>query len=331
MKFLGAKRWKGPTTDHFNGKVFHNLDGKDHGLFEAVKWAATRTPAMWPPFVETRQHPHPPSSHVEQGSCRVTFVNHATVLIQCAGLNILTDPLWSERTSPVTFAGPKRVTRPGVSLDDLPPIDFILLSHNHYDHMDLVTLRILQKRFQPKILTGLGNSLYLKERGINNALDLDWWDEHRLSDDITSVFVPARHFSSRSVTDRNRTLWGGFVLKTPAGAVYFAGDTGFGSHFAELKQKFGPMLLAILPIGCYEPRWFMGPVHMNPEDAVRAHMELNTAYSLGVHFGTFQLTDESRDAPLAALDQARLGHEISPQRFFVLDPGQGRILRSEPS
>lgn len=324
---LSAKKWRGPITDHFNGKVFfHGPPFKNKGFFDVLKWMGTRAPAIWPNFVETRQHPHPPGRHHETDSVRITFINHATVLIQTAACNILTDPLWSERTSPVRFAGPKRVIAPGVALNDLPAIDIILLSHNHYDHMDLDTLAQLQKRFHPKILTGLGNTEYLRDRGINDSIDMDWWDQHSIASGMNVTFVPAQHFSSRGLSDRNRTLWGGFVVKTAAGSIFFAGDTGYGPHFKEIAARCGPMQVSLLPIGAYEPRWFMGPVHMNPEDAVLAHLDVQSKYSLGIHFGAFQLTDEARDAPLAALDQARLSHGISSEHFFTLDPGEGRTL-----
>jgi L-ascorbate metabolism protein UlaG (beta-lactamase superfamily) len=261
---------------------------------------------------------------VDGSDLRVTFVNHATVLIQTAGLNILTDPIWSERCSPVSWAGPERVRPPGIRFENLPPIDVVLISHDHYDHMDLPTLRQLDEKFHPRFFTGLGNAAILKDGSIPGANELDWWQSTELTPGVRLTAVPAQHFSNRGLTDRNNTLWEGFVLEGPAGAVYFAGDTGYGPHFSEIHQRFGPIRLAMLPIGAYDPQWFMGGIHENPSQAVQAQRDLGASTALAIHFGTFALADDGQDEPIQALRAAlRRAGPLQP-RFWVLGFGEGR-------
>jgi L-ascorbate metabolism protein UlaG (beta-lactamase superfamily) len=231
---------------------------------------------------------------------------------------VLTDPIFSERCSPVSWAGPKRARPPGIALEDLPRPDVVLLSHNHYDHMDLPTLRALQARHAPRFVTMLGNAPVLAGLGIA-AVELDWWQ------DVTAgalriTATPARHFSARTPFDRNRALWGGFMLSVGAGMVLFAGDSGAGTHWADIRSRLGAPDVALLPIGAYEPRWFMGPVHMNPAEAVHAHLALGARRSVGMHFGTFQLTDEAIDAPVIALEAARAAARVDT--FVALGFGE---------
>jgi len=321
--------WRGEKSDHFDGRFFYNqprkwdLDGKPQAEHRSPammrQWLLTRTPAKWPVWVDIPEQPKP-SARVEGNyELRATFINHATVLLQSAGLNFLTDPVWSERCSPFPFAGPRRVHRPGVAWDDLPKIDVVLLSHNHYDHLDVPTLKNIWRRDKPLILTGLGVGGFLASQGIN-ALELDWWQQHAVQNHLIH-FVPAQHFSGRSVSDFHRTLWGGFVLQTPTGPVYFAGDTGDGPHFQQIYDKFGAMRFSLLPIGAYLPRWFMSLVHIGPEEAVNAHRILRSSLSLGIHWGTFHLADESRDQPLRDLACALSSQEVDADRFICLQPG----------
>lgn len=265
---FSAPRYRGPTSEHFDGKRFQNQDATGHQAFaQLLKWGLTRKPGPWPSWEDKEPGP-PPPERVHGNELRVTFVNHATVLVQTAGLNLLTDPVWGERTSPVGFAGPKRVRPPGLRFEDLPPIDVVLLSHNHYDHLDEYTLKKLALTAEPPlVLTGLGNSQLVETCGLTSE-DLDWWQRRRVSDDVTVTFTPARHFSGRGPTDRDATLWGSFVVKGPGGAWYFAGDTGWGRHFEQVRERFGPMRLTLMPIGAFRPQWFMAPVHISDRKSV---------------------------------------------------------------
>ncbi|HDP81170.1 MAG TPA: hypothetical protein ENN21_10060, partial [Spirochaetes bacterium] len=269
-KAYSAPPYSGKTTDHFDGTRFFNPeDDGSHGFKEFWKWFTNRQQGPWPKWVETPQTV--PPERVDGAELRLTYVNHSTFLIQTRGLNILTDPVWSYRVSPFSFAGPRRHRSPGVTFENLPPIDIVLISHNHYDHMDMPTLKKLNKKFRPKIYTGLGCSHYLKRNGIDGAVEMDWWDSARFNDETVITFLPARHFSQRGTSDRNKTLWGGFAVTTPEGPIYFAGDTGMTKYFAEIRKKIGSPRLALLPIGAYKPRWFMKPAHTSPDDAVDIH------------------------------------------------------------
>jgi L-ascorbate metabolism protein UlaG (beta-lactamase superfamily) len=243
--------------------------------------------------------------------------------LQIGGVCVLTDPIWSDRCSPVNFAGPRRVRRPGQTLDALPSVDLLLVSHNRYDHLDLPTLRRVRTRWSPCAATGLGNARHLAKAGIRSVVELDWWQSTELRG-ARITYVPAQHFSSRGLHDRNHCLWGGFVIEVRGIVVYFAGDSGYCPHFAEIGRKFPRIDLALLPIGAYEPRWFMRRHHVDPQEAVQAHLDLRPRRSLGMHFGTFQLTDEAIDAPALALGQARAQAGLVQQDFDVLDFGETR-------
>jgi L-ascorbate metabolism protein UlaG (beta-lactamase superfamily) len=258
---------------------------------------------------------------------RVTFVNHATVLLQTEGCNLITDPMWSQRASPVEWVGPKRHRDPGIRFEDLPHIDCILISHNHYDHLDVTTLRRLRQRDHPAIFCPLGVRRLLKKIGFEKVYELDWWQDHAWRQ-FRIHCVPAQHFAARTPFDRNRTLWCGWVVecnpsKCTPGDIYFAGDTGFGEHFAAISERFTNLRLALLPIGAYQPEWFMGSIHMNPEEAVKAHNILGAGSSMGIHFGTFSLADdaeaEATDRLYEVLDLVR-----EPNSFWILNHGEGR-------
>jgi L-ascorbate metabolism protein UlaG (beta-lactamase superfamily) len=251
-----------------------------------------------------------------------TFIGHATFLLQIGGFHLLTDPVYSERVGPFNRGGPRRVRAPAVPFEQLPHIDCVLLSHNHYDHADVATLLRLRQKSDPLIVTGLGNLRWLRKRGLARAIELDWWQEQRVLGGLEVVFTPAQHFSSRHVFDRDRTLWGGFVVRAGAQKIYFAGDSGYGDHFREIGRRAQPIDLALLPIGAYEPRWFMKHAHVDPEEAVRVHLELKPRQSIGMHFGTFQLTDEGIDEPPRALRQALRHHGVPSEKFIVPEFGQ---------
>ncbi len=256
---------------------------------------------------------------------RLSYVGHASWLIQVAGLNILIDPIWSARASPLSWAGPKRVNDPGIAFDALPPIDVALVSHGHYDHLDIATLSRLAAKFSPRVITPLGNDVTMRSAdSAIRAEAFDWHDRVELGSGIAVTMVPTRHWSARGLFDRNKALWASFVLETPAGKIYIVCDSGYGDgqHFRRVAQAHGPLRLALLPIGAYEPRWFMKDQHMNPSDAVKALADCGAEQALAHHYGTFQLTDEAIDAPVvalhAALDEAKIPHE----RFVALKPGQ---------
>jgi L-ascorbate metabolism protein UlaG (beta-lactamase superfamily) len=315
--FIAAPHYRGAVSDHFDGERFHNLESGWQSEGSFLKWQMTRERGEWPEWIDARPGP-PPPRRVDDGRIRVTWVNHATMLVQMDGLNLLTDPIWSERCSPFSFVGPKRHRPPGLRFDDLPPIDAVLVSHNHYDHLDVATLRRLRGA---RIFTPLGNSALMARHGVGGATDLDWWQSARVSDRVTVTLVPARHFCARALSDRDATLWGGFVISGPSGNVYFAGDTGWGRHFAQIAERFGPIRVAMLPIGAYLPRWFMKPAHIEPAEAVEAHLALHARTSIAMHYGTFNLGDDGYAEPSDDL-RAAIAANGNP-RVLIVDHGIG--------
>jgi L-ascorbate metabolism protein UlaG (beta-lactamase superfamily) len=326
---VAAPGYEGKPMDNFDGKIFINSQPMQKSLTDLLKlgWEFTTKSDTWPEELEITPQ-LVPQERVAQG-ISVTFVNHATVLIQVDGLNILTDPVYAERASPFSFAGPKRIHQPGIRLEDLPPIDVILISHNHYDHLDTETLTQLVGRQQnpPRILTGLGNSALLDRVNLSNHAELNWNDSEA-NGDINFTFTECRHRSGRGITDQMKTLWGSFVIEAPSGNIYFAGDTGYDGHFKAAQAKYGGFALSILPIGAYEPRWFMKDVHLNPAEAVQAHLDLNSEQSLSIHFGTFQLTLESIDQPVKDLKAALIEKQLSEKSFLTLQPGDTRVIKA---
>jgi L-ascorbate metabolism protein UlaG (beta-lactamase superfamily) len=310
-------------NDHFDGSRFFNPDGLPIQPVTAVPRMLLERRTPWPRWVDEPARKPAPR---HDASAVVTFIGHATFLIQTAAGNILTDPMYSNRAGPWNLAGPRRVRAPAVAFDDLPAISVVLLSHNHYDHCDLRTLRRLARRFDPLVLTPLGNAALVRSAGIGRVEELDWWQEARTSP-LPVRLTPAHHFSARGLRDRNRALWGGFTITAGTRRLYFAGDTAYAPFFTEVRRRLGPIDLALLPIGAYEPRWFMRSVHMNPEEAVQAHLDLDAAESIGMHFGTFQLTTEGIDDPVRALDVARRAREVPPSRFRVIGGGESLTVR----
>ena len=324
---VGGPGHRGPASDHFDGTVFRNLSGgAGKSLGDFWRWQRTRRPAPWPTWRDNVATPVLPVT-LGPDCAALTFVNHITFLVQFAGLNVLTDPVYSERVSPFRSTGPRRVRPPGVPFEALPRIDLVLLSHNHYDHLDLATLRLLTATHGPRVVTGLGNAAFLREHGVADVVELDWWQQQRAGE-AQLTFTPARHWSGRGIRGRNRTLWGGFVLRHGSMQLYFAGDTGYGEHFAEVRRRHGAVDLALLPIGAYAPRWFMQEQHMDPDDAVRAHLDLEARVSIATHFGCFQLTDEGIDDPVQELAAARVRHGVDDARFQVLEVGETRRYAS---
>lgn len=309
-----------PRSDHYDGKHFLNPGLKEErSLWDVLKWKWQGEAKAWPKHVPNVAYPKPILA--ENNRALFTFINHASYLIQLKSLTVITDPVFSERVSPVRFAGPKRVRAPGLALDDLPPIQVVLISHNHYDHMDHESLRQLDAKFHPLFLVPMGEEKRLKEWGLQNVLEMDWWQEHKVKD-VTITFTRSQHWSNRWVGDKFESLWGSYYIKTPEMSFYFAGDTGYSDHFQETKTRLGSPDIAILPIGAYEPRWFMKIHHMNPAEAVLAHQELGAKTSLPMHWGSFQLTDEGYDDPVIDLKAALKAANIPSEQFPVIDQGQ---------
>lgn len=316
-----------PVSDHFDGRLFRNPNGNNPRGFRALlRWQMGRNPPPWPDRVEVSAKPELPAT-LGPGECAVTFVNHVTFLLQFDGLNVLTDPVWSERVSPFSFAGPKRVHAPGIPFEDLPRIDLVLVSHNHYDHLDVATLRRLHAAHRPVVVTTLGNRAFLADEGVPDAVELDWWQAHEPRPGVKVTITPAQHFAARSLTDRFRTLWGGYVLETPAGRLWFAGDSGYFDGFTEIGRRLGPFDLAFIPIGAYEPRWFMEPVHCTPAEALQIHRDVRARRSLAMHFGCFPLADDGFDQPVRELEAARPASGLSSDEFAVPVVGQTRRYR----
>ena len=321
------KTYAGPKSDHFDGTTFFDPDGSPpKRLREVLRWqfAGDRKRQVWPKQVPSG-HSDAPPPRVDGNRIRFSFVGHASWLIQTAGLNILVDPVWSKRASPVSFAGPKRVNDPGIPFDKLPAIDAVLVSHGHYDHLDIATLSRLAATFSPRVITPLGNDVMMTSR--DNAIRaeaFDWNDRVEIGNGVAVTLVATRHWTARGLFDRNKALWASFVLETPGGKVYVVCDSGYGSgvHFRRVREVHGPLRAAILPIGAYEPRWFMRDMHMNPEDAVKALADCGAEMALAHHHGTFQLTDEAIDAPANALAVALDAAKLPGDKFVALKPGQ---------
>ena len=310
------------TSDHFDGTRFFNPTGPALQPLSAVPRMLLSRRTRWPTRIADAPQPFP---RRDNAAAALTFVGHATFLIQTPAGNILTDPVFSERAGPWGLIGPRRVRPPAISLDSLPRVSIILLSHNHYDHCDLRALDALARRFDPVVLTPLGNARLLRSAGVKRIEELDWWQQTTAMS-FPVALTPAHHFSARGPFDRNRALWGGFVIRIGARRIYFAGDTAYAPFFGDVRERLGPIDLALLPIGAYEPRWFMQSVHMNPEEAIRAHQELDAQLSIAMHFGTFQLTTEGIDEPIRALEQARASQQLPESAFRTLAFGETAYL-----
>ena len=322
--FLSGPKYQGPVSDHFDGKKFFTPGGRPaKGLSEVFKMLRTRKQTPWLETLDLRSGPKPPE-RVGRGT-RITFINHSTFLIQVDGINILTDPVWSERVSPFQWSGPKRKRPPGVRFDDLPKIDIVLLSHNHYDHLDVITMKRLNDRHHPTIITTLGVAALLDSKSITGATELDWWQKTSFTDSIEIQAVPAQHFSSRGTFDRDATLWCGFVIRRSGGNIYFAADSGYNeSIFKEIGSQCSPIEISLLPIGAYKPEWFMSPIHCSPEEAVQIHIDIKSRQSIASHFGTFQLADDGKDEPFHELQKALVKKGVPINEFVKLTEGEGQ-------
>lgn len=324
--FLDRIYYRGPASSHFDGHRFFNPDGPSgpvagHVPVRALlRFLAGRDRATWPDHLPVTPG-HPPA-RISGGRMVATWIGHSTVLVQADGLNILTDPIWAERAGPFGLFGPRRVRAPGVRFADLPHIDLVVVSHDHYDHMDLPTLRRLWARDRPLIVTSLGNGAILRGAGVP-AVARDWGGRVAVKPGVAVIVERVHHWSSRWGTDHDRALWSGFTVTLPGGNLFFAGDTGWGDgSWPVAAARDGPFRLALLPIGAYRPRAMMAESHIDPAQAVAAFERLGAAYALGVHWGTFQLSAEAIGDPPRLLGQALDAAGIAPDRFRALIPGQ---------
>ncbi|MFL6928648.1 MAG: MBL fold metallo-hydrolase [Xanthobacteraceae bacterium] len=320
-----ARYYEGALSDHFDGLRFVDPHGMaPKGIPDLLRWWTARGRITWSDWVPSPYADEPPA-RIDGRALRMSFIGHASLLVQTAGLNILIDPVWSDRVSPIDFVGPKRVNAPGIAFDALPKIDVVLISHNHYDHLDMATLSRLVATHRPRIITPLGNDTVMRAQDPAIVAEAyDWGDRVALGNGVEVTLAPMRHWSARGVLDRNKALWAAFIIATPAGRIYHVADSGYGDgfRFREASALYGPFRLAILPIGAYEPRWFMRDQHMNPEESVKAFADCGAELALAHHHGTFQLTDEAIEAPVEAL-AATLAHSgIAAERFRTLKPGQ---------
>jgi L-ascorbate metabolism protein UlaG (beta-lactamase superfamily) len=323
----GCTVGKTPTSDHFDGSRFHNrVSGSGYSLWQEIEiaWELRTKKKNWPARFETTPY-RAPADPVLQG-IRVLWIGHSTTLIQTPRLNIITDPILFDSIGPGVF-GPNTVTNPALIIASLPPIDLILISHNHYDHLDLRSLHALvdrQRAAPPRILVGRGVGALLKSEGFLSYAELDWDDSVTVKD-ARVHFLEAIHTSRRGIWDTNHTLWGSFLIDSPAGSIYFAGDSAYGAHFRRIFEKYGAPRVSLLPMGAYEPRWFMYRMHMNPDEAVRAHLDLHSRRSIGMHFGLIDNAGESYDAPVTDLIAARRAHAVDETDFVA--PHYGQVFR----
>ena len=322
--------YEGKVSGHWDGSRFFN-PGKpmEKSFIDLLKWKLGVRPEPWPAFAELKAYDHPPR-RVLGKELRISSVGHVTVLLQTGGVNILTDPVWSERVSPFSFLGPKRVHPPGVRFAQLPPVDVVLISHNHYDHLDLKTIRDLWLRDRPRIIAPLGNDRIIQRKYPDIAVEtFDWGETAVINPEMAIHLEPMHHWSARSPFDHNKALWAAFVVAAEGGNIYFAGDSGYGQgdYFRAAREKFKEFRLAILPIGAYEPRWFMSYQHMNPAETVQAFHDLGGPMVLPTHHSVFPLADDGYAQPLGDLRAALAADGEAGKRFLPLLPGASVTIR----
>ncbi|MEL6543176.1 MAG: MBL fold metallo-hydrolase [Myxococcota bacterium] len=320
-------------SDHFDGEKFFNPNPIDSpGVIALARHIVFGRDGDWPESILEPQAV-PELGQGQPNLAAVTFVNHATLLLEFDALTVLTDPVWSDRVGPFTWAGPHRARKPGVPFEELPPIDVVLISHDHYDHLDAPSVDRLAREHAPLFLVPLGVKSWFEARGIGRVVELDWWQTFELPKRGDIVFCPAQHNSGRSPFSTDETLWGSFLIRHRDGLVYFAGDSAYQNHFREIAERFGPVDIALLPIGAYAPRESMRAFHMDPLDAVHAHQDLGAGVSIAMHFGTFQLTGEDFDAPPRELARALTKVGVDSDTFVVLSEGETRtiVLETPPS
>lgn len=315
--------YQGPLTDHFDGvRFFHpGLPYSDKSLLDILKWKVKGKKVPWPKIVPAQVGVHPPE---RSAGLQITHIGHASYLLQTGGQNLLIDPVWAERASPLRWAGPRRHNPPAIAFEDLPPIDAVLITHNHYDHLDTAVIRRLWDAHHPHIFAPLGNDTIIRASTPEIEVQTgDWWEAFSLTEGVRLTIVPSYHWSSRTLGDYRMALWGGFILEAAAGVTYCAGDTAYrdGAIFQEIAKRFGPPAVAILPIGAYAPRWFMQTQHADPQEAVQIAQDCGAKQVLGVHWDTFALTDEPFDEPASHLKIAVEAKRLDEIRFKAVRPG----------
>lgn len=319
--FLSGPSYKGPKSDHFNGKKFTNPNGLEaKGFKDVFRFMRERKMEHYKFNYETFVRSEALPERLDVSKVKITFVNHSTFLIQYAGLNILTDPIWSFRCSPFQFAGPHRMRPPGVNFKDLPKIDLVLLSHNHYDHFDSKTVKDLIKDHQPEFVVPLGMKKSVEKLGSKRVREIDWHQTVE-QEKLKITATPANHFTSRGIFDRDKTLWCGYMLQFGNHKLYFVGDTGYGPNFKEIGNKYGPIDISLIPIGAYKPEWFMGPIHISPTQALDVHNDIQSIQSIAMHFGTFPLADDGQGTAEKELAIAMKEVNFDPSTFIVPDEG----------
>jgi L-ascorbate metabolism protein UlaG (beta-lactamase superfamily) len=326
----GNSYYTGPVSDHFDGTRFFNPGGAEpRGRLDFLRWQLTEPRAAWPSSLPSPFAPDRPPAAVDGDAMRIAYIGHASFLVQMRGLNILIDPVWSERASPFSFVGPKRVNPPGIAFDALPRIDRVLITHNHYDHMDTGTIGPLWQRFAPRVVTPLGNDAIRRAAVPDLAVEaVDWGAVVDIGGGVVVHVEPSQHWSARGAFDRSHALWASFVLQAGARKLYCVGDSGFGTGatFRRVRQRHPDLAAALLPIGAYAPRWFMGPSHMDPVEAVAALDLCGAPQAFGHHWGTFRLTNEGVEQPVLDLAAALAERGVAPERFPALRPGEVREL-----
>ena len=315
-----------PLSEHCDGKIFSNPGGiGPPGLRQVIKWQRTKQPARWPKQVAIP--PAPPLAAVPRGKLAATWINHASVLLRSADVSMLIDPVFGERCGLFGIVGPRRVHPPGIPLETLPKIDAVLVSHDHYDHCDLPTLRKLVNRGASLAITPLGNWSLMKRAGFPHIVELDWWETYQFNHSTRVTLTPSQHWSNRLRGRRCGRLWGGFSIELEGKRVHFVGDTGYHpTMFGTIRERLGAPDLAFVPIGAYEPRWFMKGQHCNPAESVQIHQELGAKQSVAIHWGTFQLTDEGREEPVTALAEALSANRVPAGDFLALSPGESVVV-----
>ena len=326
-----------PVKQHHSPNGFRNPHESEHpGFLGLLKWRWNR---LWQDIAPPESYNFrvadndPEFLRSNRSKTTLTWIGHATVLLQLAGKNILPDPQFSTRASPVQWAGPKRVVPPGLALADLPEIDIVVISHDHYDSLDessVVSLHNRRGGHKTTFFVPMGLKAWFTDLGISKVVELDWWDKHACNG-LEVVSVPVHHWSKRSILDRNSTLWAGWVIRSNDFRFFFCGDTGYSPVFKEIGKRLGPFDLAAIPIGAYEPRWFMKYYHVNPEEAVQIHSDVHARKSIGIHWGTFALTDEPLDEPPKRLSEAMRSKGLPPEAFGVLKHGETIVLGSHLS
>lgn len=320
--FLSESGYNGPKSDHFNGKRFINPSGVPaKNLFDVLKYSFYRRPDTW---VENNDLIIPQKQIFElpkDSKARIWFINHSSFLIQQAKMNLITDPVFSKRCSPFQFAGPKRQRPPGLNFSDLPKIDLVLISHNHYDHLDKNSINLLRDVHDPTFIVPLGVDNLLIKWGCQKVFALDWYDTHKFKN-LTIKSIPANHFSARGMFDRDKTLWCGYQVLNDQTNIYFTGDTGYSNIFPELADTLQQPDISLIPIGAYLPRWFMSPIHISPEEAVQVHRDIKSKKSIAMHFGTFPLADDNKERAIADFQKALKNKQVDSDEFLILREGE---------